>query len=250
MGKSVYQSRHVKVSIPDNVVNISYREKMSRANQNWIEDMYISATEFGADFDTTFQALNKIYAPVTKSGAKTIALVSVKGFTGKTLTLLEIEMDGAGDPPAATFKWRKKTFLGDTWGAYTEGVATGGNILVTDGIRINFNDTGYAVGNRWHVEGCGSWHTPENGKESFLTSLLIYPLDAAKAAKPGLFRVYSGDYRIMDFPTSKGEFPNWRTPIHLTGDGTTQFRVELAEFTKGDIEHMYCIIKGWDEDSE
>lgn len=207
--------------------------------------MYITATQFGVDFGTDYQTLNKIYTPITKAGARTIALVSPKGFTGKTNTLLEIEIDGTGPE---TFKWRKETFMGRTFGSWTEVVAVGANILVTDGIRINFDAAGtYVVGDRWHVQACGSWHTPENGINSYLTSLSIYPYDAAKVAKAGFFRAYCGDYRILDFITNKGEFPNWRTPIHLLGDGTLQFKVELAEITGGDIEYMFAVMKGWDE---
>ncbi|MBA7573671.1 hypothetical protein ES708_15469 [subsurface metagenome] len=225
----------------------SYRELMSQQYKNWMESMYITATEFGGNFGTTYQTLNKIYPPLTKVGARTIALVSALGFTGKTSTLIEIEIDGAGDPPAATFKWRKQTLLGGTFGAWTEGVLTGADITVIDGIHVNFNDTGYVIGDKWHIQGCGSWHTPEDGVDSYLTSLFIYPFDTAKDPKAGFFRVLCCDYRILEYITSRGEFPNWRTPIHMKGDGAGQFRIELAEITGGDIEYMFCVMKGWDE---
>ncbi|GAI02649.1 unnamed protein product, partial [marine sediment metagenome] len=173
--------------------------------------------------------------------------VSYKGFTGKTNTLVEIEIDGAGDPPTATFKCMKQTFLGRTFGTCTPGVATGADITVADGIHINFNDTGYQVGDKWHVQACGSWHTPENGKHSYLTSLFIYPIDSAKDPEVGFFRAWCDDYRVVDYATKQGEFPNWRTPIHLLGDGTKQFKIELAEVVAGDIEYMSVIMKGWDE---
>ncbi|MBA7555201.1 hypothetical protein ES705_47857 [subsurface metagenome] len=70
------------------------------------------------------------------------------------------------------------------------------------------------------------------------------PLPVAKA---GFFRAWCGDYRVIDYITNKGEFPNSRTPIHLRGDGTEQFKIELAEIGAGDIEHMFCVMKGWDE---
>ncbi|MBA7685300.1 hypothetical protein ES703_93718 [subsurface metagenome] len=212
-----------------------------------METTYITATEFGGNFGTDYQTLNKIYTPVTNVGVRTIALVNVLGFTGKTNTLLEIEIDGAGDPLTATFKWRKQTFLGRTFGAWTEGVLTGANITVTDGIHVNFNDTGYLVGDNWYIQACGSWHTPEIGIGSNLTSFFIYPFDAAKAPKAGFFRASCGHYRILDYMTNKGEFPNWRTPIFIRGDGTEQFKVELAEITGGDIEYMFVVMKGWDK---
>lgn len=228
------------------VANKTYREQMSQRYKNWVESMYISKTEFGGNFGVAYQTLNKIYEPVTKAGGRTIALVSPKGFTGKTNTLLEIEIDGTGPE---TFKWRKETFLGRIFGPWTEEVPVGANILVTDGIRINFDDAGtYVVGDQWHVQACGSWHTPENDVDSYLTSLFVYPYDATPVAKAGFFRAWCGDYRIIDYVTSKGEFPNWRTPIHLRGDGTTRFKVELAEIGAGDIEHMFVVMKGWDGD--
>jgi len=229
------------------IIKKTYREERAEQDENWDECMFITKTEFATDFNVTHQTLNKIYAPVTKSGAKTIALVSSKGFTGKTNTLLEITIDTLGDPPTAKFKWRKKTFLGDIWGAYTEGVTTGADITVTDGIHINFNDTGYAVGNQWHVQACGSWHTPGDGKHSYMTSVFVYPFDSTPAAKAGYFRIWRGDYRVVDYITTKGEFPNWRTPMHLLGDGTKQFKVEIAELVKGQIDSVFCVMKGWDE---
>lgn len=227
---------------------LTYRELMAQRYKNWVESMYISATEFGGNFGTGYQKLNKIYAPITKAGVRTIALVSVIGFTGKTNTLLEIEIDSEGVSGVATFKWRKQTFLGRTFGAWIESVDTGANIAVTDGIHVNFNDVGtYLVGDKWHIQGCGSWHTPEDGVNSYLTSLFIYPFDGAKAPKAGFFRAWCADYRVVDYITNKGEFPNWRTPISLKGDGTVQFKVELAEITGGDIEYMFVVMKGWDE---
>lgn len=210
--------------------------------------MYISKTEFGGNFGVAYQTLDKIYAPVTKAGARTIALVSPKGFTGKTNTLLEIEIDGGGATGAATFRWCKETFMGRVFGAWTTGVLTGADITVTDGIHINFNDVGvYVVGDRWHVQACGSWHTPEDGVDSYLTSLFVYPYDIEKDPKAGFFRAWCGDYRVVDYITTRGEFPNWRTPIHLRGDGTEQFKIELAESAAGDIEYIFAVMKGWDE---
>ncbi|GAI04173.1 unnamed protein product, partial [marine sediment metagenome] len=149
---------------------------------------------------------------------------------------------------AATFKWRKQTFLGKIFGPWTTGVLTGVDITVTDGIHINFNDGGiYALGDRWHVQACGSWHTPEDGVDSYLTSLFIYPYDDTKKATAGFFRAWCGDYRVVDYITNQGEFPNWRTPLHLLGDGTTQFKVELAEIVAGGIEYIFAVAKGWDE---
>ncbi|GAI44076.1 unnamed protein product, partial [marine sediment metagenome] len=182
----------------DAEIKRTYRELKSQQDENWVECMYITKAEFSENFGTDYQVLDKIYAPVFKSGLKTIALVSNKGFSGRTNTLLEITIDGAGDVPAATFKWRKKTFLGDTWGDYTEGVATGADIEVTDGIHIEFDDSGYAVGNQWHVQACGTWHTPEAGKHSYLTSVHIHPFDATPAAKAGYFRILRGDYRVFE----------------------------------------------------
>jgi len=235
------------MSLLINGIKRTYRELKSQQNKTWVESMYINATEFGGDFGTDYQALDKIYTPVLKAGARAIALVSYKGFTGKTNTLLEIEIDGAGDSGVATFKWRKQTFLGRTFGAWTEVVLTGADITVTDDIHINFSDAGYQVGDRWHVQACGSWHTPENGINSYLTSLFIYPFDTNKAPKAGFFRAWCDDYRVVDYITNKGEFPNWRTPIRLLGDGTKQFKVELAEITGGDIEYMFAVMKGGDE---
>ncbi|MBA7649959.1 hypothetical protein ES703_57758 [subsurface metagenome] len=225
----------------------TYREQMAQQYKNWNESMYITATEFGGDFGTDYQTLNKIYAPITNAGDRTIALFSVLGFTGKTSTLLEIEIDGAGDPLTATFKWRKQTLLGRAFGDWTEEVLTGANITITDGIHVNFNDTGYLVGDNWLIQGCGSWHTPEDGVNSYLTSLLIFPFDAAKAPKAGFFRASCGHYRFLDFITNRGEFPNWRTPIRIKGNGTEQFKIELAEITGGDIEYIFLVMKGWDE---
>lgn len=227
---------------------LTYRELKSQRYEVWMESMYISATEFGGNFGTSYQVLNKICAPITKAGATTIALVSVIGFTGKTSTLLDIEIDGEGVSGVATFKWRKQTFLGRTFGDWTTGVTTGADITIVDGIHINFDDAGtYLVGDKWHIQGCGSWHTPESDVNSYLTSLFIYPYDAAKDPKAGLFRAMCCDYRFLEYITSRGEFPNWRTPIHMEGDGIGQFRVELAEVTGGDIEHMFVVMKGWDE---
>jgi len=225
----------------------TYREEVSRENENWVESMYISKAEFGGNFGVAYQPLNKIYTPITTAGVNTIALVSSIGFDGLTNTMLEIVIDGAGAPGVATFKWRKQTFMGRTWTDFVTGVLTGANILVTDGIRINFNAAGYLVDDAWHVQACGSWHAPENGIESYLTSLFIYPFDAARAAKAGLFRAWCGDYRVVDYATTKGEFPNWRTPIHLQGDGTTKFEVELAEIGAGQIDHIFVVMKDWDE---
>ncbi len=227
--------------------NKAYRELMSQQYKNWVESMYISKEEFGGNFGENYQTLSKTYMPVKKAGDRTLAVVvgHQNDFSGKTNTLLEIEIDGTGPE---TFKWRKETFLGRVFGPWTTGVAVGADITVTDGIHVNFNVPGtYVVGDRWHVQACGSWHTPENGVDSYLTSLFVYPYDATPVAKAGLFRAWCGDYRVVDYVTNKGEFPNWRTPIYLRGDGTEQFKIELAEIGAGQIEHIFCVMKGWDE---
>lgn len=233
------------------VANRTYRERMAQRDKNWVQSMYISKTEFsGATFGTDYQTLSKTYVPVLKAGGRTLAVVAThqNDFSGKTNTLLEIEIDGGGITGAATFKWRKQTFLGKIFGPWTTGILTGADITVTDGIHINFNDGGtYVIGDRWHVQACGSWHTPESGVDSYLTSLFVYPYDDTKKAKAGFFRAWAGDYRMVDYITNQGEFPNWRTPIHLLGDGASRFKVELAEIVAGDIEYIFCVMKGWDE---
>ncbi|GAJ16295.1 unnamed protein product, partial [marine sediment metagenome] len=55
------------------------------------------------------------------------------------------------------------------------------------------------VGNQWHVQACGTWHTPDNGKHSYLTSVFVYPFEATPVAKAGKFRFWRGDYRIVDY---------------------------------------------------
>jgi len=224
---------------------------MAQRGKTWVESMYISKAEFsGANFGTDYRTLSKTYMPVLKAGTHTLTVVAThqNDFSGKTNTLLEIEIDGGGATGIATFKWRKETFLGRIFGPWTTGVLTGADITVTEGIHVNFNDGGvYVVDDRWHVQACGSWHTPENGVDSYLTSMFVFPYDATPVAKAGFFRAWCGDYRVVDYITNQGEFPNWRTPIHLRGDGTTQFKIELAEISPNDIEHMFCVMKGWDE---
>ncbi|GAI67348.1 unnamed protein product [marine sediment metagenome] len=232
--------------------NRSYREVMSQQYKNWVESMYISKAEFSEDsFGTDYQTLSKTYAPVKKAGDHTLAVVTghQNDFSGKTNTLLEIVITTAGTPDGtAKFKWRKQTFLGGTWGDWTENQTADADVTVTDGIHVNFNDDTYSVDDRWHVQACGSWHTPENGVDSYLTSLFVYPYDTDKTPKAGFFRAWCGDYRMVDYITNQGEFPNWRTPIHLLGDGIEQFKVELAEIAPaGDIAHIFCVMKGWDE---
>lgn len=226
----------------------TFRETQALLKKNWIESMYITKAEFGADFGLTHQVLNKIYDPVIKSGTKTLAVASSKGFDGKTNTLVEVEVDSTttGTSPTTTFKWRKKTFS-RVFGNYTAGISASAGDTVTDGIKLDFDDSGYTPGNKWHVQGCGSWHTPEDGKESFLTSIAVYPMDTAKAAKLGLFRVYAGDFRVVDYGCNKGEFLDWRAPLHLTGDDTKQFKIQMAEIGSGQIDSIFVIMEGWDE---
>ncbi|MBA7555974.1 hypothetical protein ES705_48668 [subsurface metagenome] len=191
----------------------TYRETKSINHQCWTESVFITATEYGTDFGTTYQTLNKIYVPTTKSGTRTLAVVSSMGFTGDMNTLLEVTIDGAGDSGAATFKWRTKTHYLDTWGDYTEGVTTGADITVTNGIHINFNDSGYLVADQWTVQASGTWHIPANGYCSFLTSFMLYPLDTSGAAKTCNVKVVSDDWAIVEAITNKWEEAYWRTLI-------------------------------------
>lgn len=225
----------------------TYRETKSINHQSWIESVFITSTEYGGDFETTYQTLNKIYAPTTKSGARTLAVISSTGFTGNMNTLLEVTIDGAGDSGTATFKWRIKTHYSDTWGDYTEGVTTGGNILVTNGIRINFNDSGYLVADQWTVQASGTWHTPTDGYCSFLTSFMLYPLDSSKAAKSCQVKIISDDWTIVEAITNREQEAYWRTPIHICGDGKKQHKVQVAELEAGQIDSVLAVIKGWDE---
>jgi len=229
----------------------TYREAMAETKRAWIESIFVQTGEgndWDAEIGTTFTTLNKIYDPVTIAGTHTLAVVANKGFTGKTNTIYEVEITTAGSKTTAKYKWRKQTYLGQVWGDYVENQTAGPTKTLADGVQINFNDdNGYEVGDKWILQACGSWHTPENGSKSFLTSIHIHLYDSDKKAQAGKIRVYNDIYRIWDLYDTEVNFIDWRTPIYLLGNGTRQFKVEFAEATSADIEYAYLTLKGWDE---
>jgi len=229
----------------------TYRELAAQNKKAWIESIFVqtgSGNDWDAEIGTTYTTLNKIYDPVTLAGTHTLAVVANKGFTGKTNTVYEVEITTAGSKTTAKYKWRKQTYLGQVWGDYTEDQTAGAAETLADGVQINFNDDGtYEVGDKWQLQACGSWHTPENDRKSFLTSLIVRLYDSGQQAKAAKARAWSGIYRVWDLYSAEVSFIDWRTPIYLLGDGTKQFKVELAEATAGNIEYVYMIMKGWDE---
>jgi len=229
----------------------TFRELVSQNQKAWIESVFIDFTADGiGDIDTTYKALSKIYTPIRKvgEGTRTLDVVAHDGFTGMTSTMWEVIITKAGDIGTAEFKWRKKTYLGDIWGDYSDAIVTAvDNDELGNGVEINFDGSGYLVGDKWLLQASGSWHTPASGKKSFFTSLHIHLYDTSPISKAAKARAYNGNWRIWDLYDYQVDFPNWRTPIYLLGDGALQHKVEFAEKVKGDIEFLYLTMKGWEE---
>jgi len=228
----------------------TYREWRSVKGKAWIELVDVTAAEWAEAFGTAFQTLNKIYTPLLQVGTHTLILVSSKGFTGKTTTIWEVEITTAGAPDGtAKFKYRKQTFSNDwAWGDYTEDQTCGGDVDVGDGVHLNFNDGVYAVGDKWAVQAAGTWHTPKDGKTSYLTSVTIGTYSTAPITiKPAHIHFYRDYHHFNSVVSTEHVRDLYPTPLKLVGNGTIQWKAEFAEFTEKDIDSAYALIKGWDE---
>lgn len=229
------------------LAGLSHREKKASLKEAWVEHLFIDVgNDLAGDIDTTFTVLSKFHA-VAKVGSNTLALVAATGFTGDMYTIYEVEITKAGAMATAEFKWRKKCYLGDVWGAYTTGVVTAADNDLGAGLEINFTGVTSVLADKYHVHAHPSWHTPTKNKRSYLASLHVRMFDAAKAAKAAHIQVWSGDYDVLSILASEHITGTWRTPFYLWSDGTTQFKVEFAEVVAGDIEYVYMMMKGWDE---
>jgi len=226
----------------------TYREKMSRYDKNWVESVYITKAEYGGNFGTAYQTLNKIYSPVAVTAdAGTLTTSAYTGFTGDMNSLYEVKITTAGGVDVSHFEWRKKTFFGRVWSSYTDGGTATSAVALTDGITLDFTEVAGNTGDVFLVQACGSWHTPASGRNSYLTSIVMFPFDESRNAKAGAVRTWCGDFRVVDYVSKKVEFLDWRTPIHLLGDGSAQFKAQMAELSAGDINEVSVVLKGWDD---
>jgi len=227
----------------------TYREHQAKVKHAWIESVFIDKTnDLGAAIGTTYTTLSKVYTPVTEKGNGTIDVVSHIGFTGDMNTLYEVRLTSGGGVGTAKFIWRKKTFFQDVWSSYSEEATTGANCLLADGVSVDFTNIDGATNDVYLVQACGAWHTPASGYRSYLTSIHVRLYDVQKAAKAAKARVWSGNWRMWDLYDTEVNFADWRTPVVLEGDGSLQFKVEVAEASEGDIEFFNLTLKGWDEE--
>ena len=227
------------------LAGLSHRERQATLKRAWVEHLFIDVgNDLPADIGVNFTVLSKFHVE-TKAGANTLALVAATGFTGGMYTIYEIEITKAGAMATAEFKWRKKTYEGDTWSAYTTGVVTAADNDLGNGLKVNFTGITSVLGDRYHVHAHCSWHTPIAGERSYLTSMHVRIFDAAKAAKAGHVQLWCGDYDVLGILASEHIPHQWHTPFYLLGDGTVQFKVQFAEVIAADIEYVYLMMKGW-----
>jgi len=224
------------------------REYQAQIKHAWVESVFVEvSSDLEKAIGTTYRTLSKIYTPVTKKGTGSIDVVSRTGFTGDMNTLYEVRLTSGGGVGVAKFIWRKKTYFQDEWGPYSAETVTGTNCLLADGVSVDFTNIDGATDDVYLIQACGSWHTPANGYRSYLTSIHVRMFDVQKSAKAAKTRVWNGDWRMWDLYDTEVNFANWRTPIVLEGDGSSQFKVEVAEAGEGDIEFFNLTLKGWDE---